>query len=285
MFRGSDAQVNVAYGRLISPTFEEGSALRLMATSDAEVSLVNGAVMIDVRTGATVGGDPKQGLVPNSLDVIDHPEALENLNFFVLDPNDIPGLYELDRVSAWWPISKKELRSKARKVDCGVRSDESRPQALARYWLSVERLVKEKAATGRDLAFAHEVAEDSRRLASSEKHLERWLLELSRLAGYGARIGQPILLWLLGALIFAVLIRHVTSGICWSCSIDSGVRLWWDLLISPINFIRPVDEASTLTRVVRDDTPARMLSFAARAFGTWMLVSLALAARRYLRTA
>jgi hypothetical protein len=128
------------------------------------------------------------------------------------------------------------------------------------------------------------VAEDARRRASTWKRSERYVLELSRFAGYGARIGQPIVLWLLGSVLFAAGIRQMAGGICWSCSVDLGLTIWWDVLIAPVSFIRPVDDGSTLAQVVENDTLARMLSFAARAFGTWMLVSLALAVRRYVRT-
>jgi hypothetical protein len=224
-------------------------------------------------------------LVLHSLTVDPAAEAVENLNFFELDPGLLSELDTVDRVSAWWP-SRFERRLRAQAVILGVWSETSRPLARARYWLSVERLIKEKAPTGRDVAVAHDIAEDARRLASSWKHLERWLVELSRVAGYGARVGQPLLLWLIGAFLFALAIRQWSGGICWDgCSIDSGVALWFDVLVAPVSFIRPVDDGSVLRELVEDHTAARIMSFVARAFGTWMLLSVALAVRRYLRTA
>jgi hypothetical protein len=146
--------------------------------------------------------------------------------------------------------------------------------------------MKDKAATGRDLALAHDVAEDSRRLVSSWKHVERWLLELSRIAGYGARVGLPLLLWVVSAAIFATLIRLLAGDLCTSeCSVNSTLGLYWDVLVAPVSFIRPVDQGSELRMLVGDDLGPRILGFGARAFGTWMLLSAALAMRRYLRTA
>lgn len=57
----------------------------------------------------------------------------------------------------------------------------------------------------------------------------------------------------------------------------------WDLLVSPVTFVRPLEDSAELEALVTANLDARVLAFTARAIGTWMLVSLALAVRRYLR--
>jgi hypothetical protein len=289
---GGHGEVLVGNGSTISGIHFGASSISrplvLTVSGGAEVIEVSGSpYRVNVAYGVVAGGS-RMGLAAKELSTRQDSEV-ENVDFFDLSPSVLAALEEAGRVTAWWPPPKglgalvpwrDEVRARAREVRSGNRSAVTQKMAVAHYWSRVERLLNEKHAPGRDLARSHELAEHTRRLAAEDR-TERRLLTVSSITGYGSRVAQPLAVWVVVAAVFALAIRGVTTGIGsdWS----AGLELYWHVLTSPVTWVRPLSEGSVLQELTRNHVGAEVLAFVGRAFGTFAVLSTALAVRRYIR--
>jgi hypothetical protein len=288
---GQGGELRVGGGRVTGLDVDTDQPARLLLIG-GEVSRVSGAIEVSFDGPAgTVVGTPEatmtlHAVAPNSEGVI------EAVNFFAASPSLVTSLGGLRRVTAAWNGSRQELRRLAAEYTAGVRSDDDRASARAHYWASVERLLEEKSAGGQDLSIAHELAQDSRRLAAPRWSVDALLLRVSQLFGYSARIVRPLLVWAIAALVLGVVIVGISpKAICESpangappqCSTVRAEAVVWHVLVSPVTWVRPLGDKSELAALSERQLNVETIAFGARVFGTISLASLALAVRRRLR--
>lgn len=152
----------------------------------------------------------------------------------------------------------------------------------AQFWGRVSSMLREKGASGHSQAVARELALDTRR-AAADRWSPEWIwLRLSKPLGYGTRVLQPVLLWALVALLAATALiawvdgwREVMSG--------SFGAVWWNLFVSPFQFLRPLPVDTALTEMASEGTWQQVIVFFARVFGTAAFVFAGVAVARLTR--
>lgn len=278
-FRGSHGVVGVQQGSLRGAHFEVAAPCTLEIHERSEVFLADGAITLTVANGLLVGSEESGIQLKGLPDTLKGAE-LENIDFFVLEASMITRLATAHRVTAWWP-SRKIAHARSQQWTGGLRAEEARTVARAHYWGQVERLLREKGARGRDLVIAHEIVQNTRRLAAKRHTAERRFLGISRFFGYTAQPLRPILIWAALAIPIAVLVRAFAGDLCW-CNFGSWFDLWVDVLISPVTWVRQVGDESELTTLVEASSASELAAFSGRVVGTVALGATALAVRRYV---
>lgn len=286
-FRGPGGTVSVDDCLVVDVDFRVSETIELRILNGAELVRARGRVALFVHNGGFLSGDPETGVQLTSIDTSDDHGflACEGIDFFRMNLSTLGDLNKAKRVTGWWPNGWNELMSRARTIECGVRSDHASDGLRAHYWARVADILRDSSSSGRDHALSHAVAQDAKRRSAAPRSAERALLEVSRFMGYSSQILRPLVLWLGSALFFAFFIRASADGICIGagCSWFDGFDLYLDALLAPITFVRPLAEGSTLEILLRDDPLIEVLSFFDRVVGTVALGAAAVAASRYLR--
>lgn len=129
-----------------------------------------------------------------------------------------------------------------------------------------------------------EIGFETRRLASARFSAEWWLLGIAKAFGYGTRIGRPILLWAVGALL-ATLLLGFESG-CLAAGACKGVSLgalFLDVFLSPVTFIRSNGVRTALTTLLELGAGERLTTVIMQGFGALAIVFTAFAIRHHTR--
>lgn len=116
-----------------------------------------------------------------------------------------------------------------------------------------------------------------RRRSAKWQSPERWFLELSRLFGYGSRIGRPLLLWLLVGL--------ATTGVFVGLSMNSlpFLPLLLDVLFSPLTFLRGIEDSVLQTAISDSGNFGTNLFRVTRLIGAAAITYFVIAVRAYTR--
>jgi hypothetical protein len=164
-------------------------------------------------------------------------------------------------------------------MDMETRDAVSARHRRAEFWERLVRTIRSQGVGGSTESVAHEIAFETRRLATDFKTPERWLLEVSKVFGHGSRVGRPFAVLVLAALLTTIVLLIVS---------DTRANFWpllLDTVVSPVTFIRPI-EGDILTQVLTEGGAwERLVVIVMRILGTGSLVFAAFAIRSYTRLA
>jgi hypothetical protein len=251
---------------LQSPRFE-GRLRRLELNMVTQVLDAIGEVEIisfpnHRNSRAQFSGSRKEGVATGGIlfhgggrERADEVGELSHVSLFGLDTSSLPELARLRRLEPWWPSerwpeSRRQALARAHAMTMTARNSAQVRAQRAQFWGKVSGMLHEKGATGHSQAVARELALDTRRRAAATWSPERIWLTISRALGYGTKVLQPVLLWTLLAMLVAVLL--VLSVEDWEIGrliSPSLAAVWFNLLVSPFQLLRPLAVPTALTEV------------------------------------
>lgn len=209
---------------------------------------------------------------------------LENVIITRLDDRHLKVLTQLKRLKIHWPrkpnggVDRDQAVKAALGMDMRVSDRGTRSRRLAHFWENLYRALRRQAADGRTESVSREIAFEARRRAAPVRSPEWWLLGVSSVFGYGARVGRPLAIW------FGI---ALATALAMSLRIEPSPgfsALAFDLTFAPTTFFRSLGAEDAIYQVLqRGGLPVRVGVQLVRVVTTASLVFAAVAIRSYTR--
>jgi hypothetical protein len=247
---------------------------------------------LQIDSDVVVAGEREAGLHPHVLVSTGGgtPSArteLDSISLFDLTWESLPHVEGAALLLPWLPhrrfmsgIDRRSANRMAYGMELGASDPRLARSRRAHFWSTVADAMKRQATGGSAYAATREIAYQTRRQASAWNSPSRWLLEVARSFGFGTRIGRPIAVWFLVAVVASLLLLVAADApFEWE-----GDWLLLDVLTSPTSFLRGQNWNDALTPIVdRAGGPGRLIMAVTRGIGLASIVFSAVAISMYTR--
>lgn len=279
-------------GQLDRPKFvrEHGRAPAVTLTGRGRVFDATGSARVTFKTSTVLSGAVEEPLIVLGVSHRQNAQRsgeLDWVDIYKVGWEGLQGLERLDRLQIAWPMrrlmglgNRRTAIKRATEMDMGSSDKKVAARRRFMFWERLVRALRDQGVGGRTEAVAREVAYETRRRAASKTSPEYWLLALSRLFGHGTRLGRPLFVWLVVALLATLLLfQWQAVGDLFSMRVAA---LTFDLFFTPVSFIRGAD--SPLLEPMWDSGFGnRAVITGMRIVGVTCIAYLAVAIRAYTR--